>query len=407
MSQGDALATGDIIHTIEQMDELPIGSLICETNREQNSWLKMDDGRWAGQNGLTGRGPYDSTAFSVGGYNKVLNRAGGPPPIPDQETLRQFQWKFRENAIAGASENGVSMDACMKGLRLLGIDEPFPLGPGVKFKSLDNQLTFPAGLVVANALPQLAPSHANYTLFAWKPRLGWRAIVGRAGMARDVVVVQHPEVEETPEWWAEVGTEQSRDEVLQFKARAWRISTQIKSEQSWCGTLEHVIARVGVTHRSIREAQNGGFSPVDRVGQRDCAGLAEGSLLFYQDGQYLNQWAVYERDDTSDNLTRTRRIAGHRNEYGPALGHYHATMLLITTPTEGLAPRTVDGATAPQVLSLLPVGTVFAYGGQDRYIICRDRLCMTHRAGTIPNNGSHRPDVFRHAPVTIIEFQEQ
>ena len=224
------LVAGAFIGTYDQLDSLPVGAVICETGNERRAWEKNDDNMWRGIDLLEGVGPYEPSAFSLGRYNKVLSVPAGPHIEPPRETLMQFMWKFRENAISGAHENGVSIEACMKGLRLLGLEnEEFPLGPKVKFKVLDDRAEFPENTVIANAL-HTDPKHARFTLFVRKRRT-WHTLLGREGLGRDAVIMDYPGVVIPPAWWTEVGTDKSEEEIRQFKARAWRISLQIKSEQ--------------------------------------------------------------------------------------------------------------------------------------------------------------------------------
>ena len=402
-----ALEAGQPITTHEQMEELPVGSVICETGRQQNAWEKRDDGLWYGINGRNGSGPYTPPAFSMEGYNSVFSRPGEPPPPPPQETLLQFMWKFRENAISGAHENSVSMEATMKGMRLLGLDREWELGPGVRFKVLDNQLAIPDGVVIAN-VNHNDPKHQHYTLFA-RRRSQWHTLLGRSGLGRDGVVVEWPGVSETPAWWTEVGDEEAGQEVARFKARAWRIGQQIKSEQSWCGTYEHVIARVGVTRASVREALGaGGYDVGDRISQNHAAAMPEGTLFIYRSDTWTNHWAVYQRDNSADNMTRTRRIAGHKAENGSALGHYQSTMIVLSIPVEETTPWTIDQGHVQPMLELLPVGVVFTYSTA-QYIKCQDNRFTDWRRGTrgIPVTGMHYSHSFSGASIIINHFEEQ
>ena len=402
-----ALQSGDVIETFAQIDELPVGSVICEVSRPETAWRKEGDGLWHGIDSRAGNGPHTAEAFSMSGYNMVRERNGTPPPQPPPDTLMQFMWKFRENAISGARENSVSMDATMKGMRLLGLDIEWELGPGVPIKALDDNLPLPEGVVAANAaVPD--PKDNNYSLFVRKRR-SWSSILGRSGLGRDLVIVDYPGVEAPPAWWAEVGNEETAKQVAHFKARAWRIGNKIKSEQSWCGTYEHVIARVGVTARSIREAQadGGGYDVGDTVSQVHAAAMPEGTLFLYRSETWADHWAVYQRDNTSDNLTRTRRVAGHRNLSAPALGNYQSTMTILSLPIEGMTEWTVEQPHVPVILAAVPIGTVFTYSGT-RYIKCQNIHFTDYREGRgIPERGVHNSRAFSGDSIIINHFEEQ
>lgn len=400
-----SLLVGANVTRFEQMDELPIGSVICQSNNTGRAWEKRDDGQWWGIEDATGSGPHGPHAFTMG-TNLLIQKVADGTPAP-QETLRQFQWRFWENAVSGAHENGVSMDATLKGLRLIGLNrDDFPLGPSVRFKVLDDQTVWPEGAVIANA-HRLNPLDESFTLFVRKRR-SWASLLGKQGLGRDAVIMEYPGVESPPEWWTEVGDESSLAEVLQFKARAWRIGQQIKSEQSWCGTYEHVIARVGVSARSVREAAvSGGAVVGERVSQRDAARTPEGTLLFYRGEEWSDHWAVFRRENSQTNLCQTRRVAGHRNLNAPALGHYQTSMTVLSVPVGDDPAWVVDTEHVPQMLDILPSGTVFDYSGA-RYVICPDRL-ITQFAGSgfsVPARGMHRPYVFNAAQITLIRFEE-
>ncbi len=398
------LAVGDYITSYDQMDNLPAGSVIHQATNPDRTWEKNDDGMWQGIHDNSG--PYRSVDFSMGQYNRLTSIPATPRARPPADTLRRYQWRFFENAVSGAHENGVSMDATMKGLGLMGLRvEDFPLGPEVKFKVLDDRSAWPEGTVIANS-NRVNPKAESYTLFVRKRRT-WTTLLGRSGLTREAVVVQYPGVESPPEWWSEAADEESEQQIAQFKARAWRIGQRIKAEQSWCGTYEHVIARVGVTARSIREAQGHGFGVGDRVGQRDAANLPVGSLLAYRSDDWSDHWAIYQRDDTAVNMTRTVRIAGHRVENAPALGHYQPSMMVAAIPVGDDPAWVVDSPNTRVVLDILPVGTVFDYSGV-RYVIAGDHMMTQYRdGGPIPSNGVHNSSAFHGAQTTLIRFPEE
>jgi hypothetical protein len=381
-----ALAVGDLIYTYDQMDEMPVGTVICETNNEGRAWEKRDDGFW---HSTTGTGTHTPQSFSMDGYNKVLTTPGEAPPPPPPETLMQYQWKFRENAISGASENGVSMTATMEGLKMLGVSEPFPLGPGVKIKALDTDLGIPENTVAGKV--NCTPDHDRYTLWVWRSG-NWRPLFGRSGLDRDIVIVEMPGVTETPAWWTEVGNEETEQQVADFKAHAWRIGKRIKQSQSWCSTYEHVVARVGVTASSVRASTAGGFAVGETIGQRDASRLPVGSLLLYT--HELGSWAIYRREDPVDNMTRTRRMYGHRAENMPALGHYQALMTVLAMPVAPGGDPTIDADQVAPMMERLPIGAVVDYAGS-LYVRCLDRQYTSWRSGqTIPERGAHDASAF-------------
>ena len=389
-----ASAVGEPIVTYEQMNEMPVGTVICEANNEDRAWRKMEDGFWHGIEGTGGR--HSPSSFSMDGYNKVREWPGEAPPPPPPETLVQYQWKFRENALSGAHENGVSISATMEGLKMLGVSEPFPLGPGVRIKTLDVSLGLPENTVVGKAACN--PDHDRYSLWVWRTG-NWRALLGRSGLDRDVVIVEMPGVTETPSWWTEVGDEDSAQQIAEFKAKCWRIGSRIKSQQSWCATYESVIARVGVTARSITASAHSGFGVGEVVGQRNVARLPVNSLLLWTHA--LGSWAIYRRDDSMDNQTKTRRIFGHRAETTAPLSHYQAVMTVLAIPAVPSDEHaTIDAHMVPAMLEQLPIGTVINYSGS-LYVICRDRLLNTYLTGRqIPERGVHAPSAFRSATNT-------
>ncbi len=402
------LNVGDQIWSTAQMDNLPVGTVICERTRRQGRFRKMPTGDWEGIDDYAGRGTYSPSQFSMGGYNIVSQLPEGyaPPPPPPPPTLTQYMWKFRCNALSGAVENGVSIEATRKGLRLLAIPDEWEIGPGVVLHTHDQYTPIPNGTVVCNQ-SITDPDSEHYSLFMRAGSNRWHTLLGRAAHGRDLVVVQAPGVTETPAWWAAVGTEESRQEVAEFKARAWRIGQKIKSEQSWCGVYENVVARVGVNRDCLTAVKYQGLGIGDRVTPNAVAALPDNTLFLFRGSDDETRWAVYVRDDAATNLTRTRRLAGHRGNSERPLGNYATGMTIAALPDlTGTSQGWAIPEGSDEILTLMPPGTLMEYGGT-RYMKAHDGRFHAYRAGMgVPATGTYEPRVFNSYTVTITSFQE-
>ena len=237
----------------------------------------------------------------------------------------------------------------MKGMRLLGIPDEWPAGSGGEVQ--DPRRPHPPASDGDREL-QATPTRRSdrFALFVRKaPVLDDPAGSGRDGSGRG----DHgaPGTSETPpEWWTRgTATRSRRDEVRQFKAKAWRIGQQIKDEQSWCGTYEHV------------DCSGRGHGAVDPGGyrwwlRRSATGWASGMRLDSRSApcsctgrsDWTDHWAVYVRDDTPTTCAGLVRRRVTAAENAPALGNYQSSMLVLSTPVGGSTAYVVEQQAAPR-----------------------------------------------------------
>jgi hypothetical protein len=330
--------------------------------------------------------------------------------IHEQQTLRQFEWKFYMNAWSGTYEAGIGAGPTQEGLRRLGLDREWELGPGVIIRVPATPcLTLPTGTLIADTR-RSNPKDIGFTLFKQRGR-SWQHTLGVNSLGHDAVIMEYPGRTDPPEWWVENGTPDSAKEIAEFKAEAWRVCADIKAQQGWCTTFEAMMARVGVSAKCLDKVP-GAVRPGDTVSHRTVTALPHHSLLAYRSDQWPDHWAIYVRDDSCSNLTRTRRIAGHRNPGAPPLGNYQSSMVLIGEPYRGDATRwNVPSDRSAIVVGLLPIGTAFTFSGV-RYVVAQDGQIApppgsggTHQG--IPHRGVHPPSAFSGYSVTIESFQQQ
>jgi hypothetical protein len=403
----DVPPVGTLIETRQQMDALPIGSVLQERNGAR-FYIRALDGTWnqwtettfdqTTTYGIPATGPWNSDAFSMG-YNRVY-KIGASDLKVVPETLAQYQWRFRNNAISGAVENSIGMRHVTDALHRLGLtDEQFPLGPKVPI-TLNDEV--PDGTVVYVGSPDEPRTLGVFR----RDRGAWQWVFGHVDYTPNTMMVESmPGVETPPDWWTAPGEDNEEERIKKFKARAYQVGRRTQQAASWCGTYDNVMARVGVTAEAVRGIDATQIGDV--IPQGEVTRLPEGAILAWVDPENTTRWAVYRRDNNAQNTTRTERILGNRAEGGP-LNNWRAGARVVFLPD--LSDRwewQLRTNRAGHVLSTGPVGLFFLYSGSI-YVKARDGRIAPAPDLAVADRGRWTIEQsFNQVAIVVIGWKEQ
>jgi len=354
---------GEPIMTWEQVEALPTGARIHVRNSPQRFYIKQDDGTWQDWRGITCL----SQDFSYDGYNVLASMpVGGKATYP---TLRQWQWKWLDNAWMSAEQAGVQARTVETGMERLGLTwDMFPVGEGLVLRSRhalnrvpDGSLFFVGDLAAANG------NGNGYGLFV-KPRGGepvhlLGAQQGFVGLPLHVGQVPDGQV---ADWFVEQNHDVATTEAVnEFKARAWRVGWKIKQQHGWCASYETYMRQVGLDADATRLARSGGLAVGDRCNPEQAATLAVGTVLRWVSSNHPERWQWFIRDDTVVNAGRTRLLFGTATEHRS----YRTSMEVLAFGSGD--PADLDCPISRNEAAHLPPGSVVTINGTS-LIMCQD-----------------------------------
>lgn len=387
-----AIQPGEGITTFEQIEALPVGSVIAESHNERATYTRVGENVW--RSNLDGDTLYDDS-FSLSGYNVVVSvpEDWTPPPPP---TLHQFKWRFRDNALDGMHAHGVRTEVVMEGLRALDVADAaqFPPGVGLVIENPVDRDSLPEGTVILVGTPDVLDSFGVYLRqgHGWTKLVGERRYIGDHGPVR-VALVGGEEVHQ--DWIDAIG--EGTAEVDNFKAQAWLVCSKIARAQSWCSTFNSIMNRVGVNETCLDHMTHAGHAVGDEVNPEEAARLPVGTVLrrVREDGQ---TWYIRTADAT--NRARTRRVMawgegahGHFSPRMTVVAFPHGRRMLCHIPTEAF-PH-------------LPAGTKFTVVGNGTdWMTARDgRAVQYSRRMAVPARGTYQPSDFGDgAQFAVIEW---
>jgi len=397
VTQINRVQIGDRLHSFPEFHALPPGTTIGTRAGDRAPFTKGENGLWVSVNTYDRNGISPENNFSLG-YMRVLTYPDNYTPEPAvPPTLTQFKWQFRDYMFAAQEMHGVSFDAVNRAMRELEVtDDLFPLGVEMFIESSTERERLPEGTIIVSGNPQ---DVSRSGAFIREPSR-WRAL--GLGLLREprrgysAYVEAMPGSSAPPDWWTEIGSSADEDAVLAFKQRAYQVSMKVKSNQQWCSTLESCISRVGLTPEIMHIRNVGDVRVGDQVNPETARTLPVGTVLRWQSQDHQAtrvQWFV--RDDSAQNLARTRRVCGYRED-GLALVHYARRMevMAFPPPEGGWMHLSVDLVRA---LPSIAPGTVLAYRVEEpQYMVARDhRISGIYDVigganGQPPATGQHR-----------------
>lgn len=349
----------DPIRATDTLHRLPTGTVIADAT---NTWTKLADGRWQ-QVGNGSR--WRATDFSMAGVNTIRSFPSGMDTFDaPMETVERVKWKFRVGALANAQSHGVAIRQVEEALAAMGAGpSDLPLGRGVRISDQQTKDSLPEGSVMYSGTPA-QPS--GFAVFAKKGGQ-WVHVLGeQTWMDNEATIESVGRNRDRPEWLDREGDESDAQAIREFKAAAWRIGYQLKRSNSWCGTYEDIVHRLGVHESDLRAVRNAGMRADERITAEQAAALPVGSLLYWYHQDDSNRFALFERVAGATNQAGTRLVWTTED----SRDNYRRYMNIA-----GIADdqREVEWLVPSQPANLfenLPAGTVFTYrqGGAERYM---------------------------------------
>lgn len=365
------LAVGEGITDHAQMRALPVGTRIGPNARSVH--IKVDATTW--ENTSDGTFSHEDN-FALASYNKVQ----ALPEVESLMTLRQWQWRFLDHIWLSGEQAGTGERPMMEAQEQLGIpDDLFPTAPGMRVKSAHFQSLVPIGTTMQVGKPDAL---ARFAVFHKNQRQQWIRVLGDYTYFNGTPWTILDVPGDPDPWPNAAGTPEEQEQIMLFKARAWRIGWKQKIQHRWCSSYETYVAQVGLTPSVLTDAKHNGVAIGDRVGPEVAGMLPHGSVLRWVSSQHPERFAWFLRDDNVENQARTRLLFGS----GESGRNYASTMEVMWI---------ADGDTwqipmSHQQGEHLPVGTRLEIGGY-LYVKARNgRWSYTDAMrGAVPATGEY------------------
>lgn len=334
------LNVGDVPSSLEQIRELPVGSIIKYRSSTDARYERTNSNTWqrVGSSRI-----YSTESFSNCNRYEVAQIGGGEIV---QETVEMFMQRFRMHTLAAINSNGPG--GAYDATRVVrdAVPEALPY-PGLVVPDMD-LMEFPRGTLISTGRED---DYSRFGLFLrHSTATRWNLILGRAAMPYNpVTVVEVPNCRVRTEWIDE-------DERLlrEFKAKMWNVGWEQKVEHSWCNTYEQVMKAIGIDASSARPLTTQGGTIVTPEQARH---YAEGSVFAFITN-VEDRWAWTMRTPHADNRARTRRIMGSPGYSERHLGHFSDRMEVLY---DGGGRMAIQGNR--RMLDLAPEGTTMRYNG--------------------------------------------
>lgn len=301
--------------TSEDVVALPSGAVAIYT-RTGTVWTKQSNGFWHSDAGASSSP--ETMSRRAGGGHLTLHELPGPtpePPLPEVDTteetpavgitlltsLDEVKALFATVALGGQQINGVNYSTVANALEKIKIaPDRTPDGEGAPVCMADQRLI--------NRLPdhtllvtRTDPDDEKHSVFQKTPG-GLSLLMGSTDYDHYTLLRIMSRPDGVKVEWSGSESEPQYEAILKFKKSAWKVTRNVKSSTGWCGVLEDVVKRAGVT------ADIESMDSVPLTAEQ-IAELPEGTVLKYAAaGQ--SRSVLYVRDDSADNPAKTRRIGG-------------------------------------------------------------------------------------------------
>ena len=336
----------DLIH---HGDLLPLGTQIRIGHTTGARYEQVAPRTWA-ERGTGGA----MDAYYLNGPNWLSTSSPGPVEIP-LESVEAFRWRMRDSALGAAERSGIHISPIIDMCNAFGAGTPRFTEGGIVSSNVDVP-QLPDGAVLYTGHPD-APAHL--TVFEKKNGM-LRRILGTRDRAPG-----HPMTIYSLPGYAVPEPEVVADDdtLTRIALRVFRTGRAAQKVNGLCGVFNNCMTGVGITEEVLAKIGASTRGPGDVVDREGAALLPEGSLLWHpwRDGR---KFAVYIRDDSSRNASKTRRLFGFEDDGA----HTHGHMTVVQTPDEPMAWR-INGGMASQ----LPDGVTMRVNGSDRVLTQHNR----------------------------------
>ena len=263
------------------------------------------------------------------------------------ESVEQFRWRLRDAALGAAERSGIHIRPVIEMCSAFGATSPLFTVGGVVSSDADIR-TLPDGTVFYTGHPDIPQS---LSVFERKDGVTTMLMGGR-----DRTAGQPTTIYSIPEFRSPEISEVADDDTLtRIALRAYRVGKTYQKNNSWCSVFDNCLVGLGITDKIFTTIGATTKGPGDTLTKEQVARMAEGTILWWpwRSGQ---AFAVYIRDDSARNRSKTRRLHGWNDDGG----NTHDTMTVVQTPEEPMTWR-MNGVMAVH----LPDGVVLRLHGQN------------------------------------------
>jgi hypothetical protein len=240
------------------------------------------------------------------------------PPVSASE----FRWRLRDAALAAADRSGIDHAPVADMLSQFGASAPMLQVGGVVSNRLDIE-ALPVGSVVYSGHPSTPEVLSVWTRHEDQLRHTYGPDRQREN-GQPVTIFSMPDP-------PQLLSEPVADPVTLAKiaVRAWRLGRIFQRKYSWCSVFDQTLLTLGINDAAVAPAGESVRGPGDTLDRAQTAMLPEGSLLWWS-FRSRTGFAVYQRDDSARNKSRTRRVFGWEDNGE----HSHDRMTVVQTPAE-------------------------------------------------------------------------
>lgn len=329
----------DLIHL---SDLLPLGSVVRMGSTRGPAYEQVAPRLWAEDSGsLIAMDAYHLSSPAW------LHRTEGESVDIPLESVEAFCWRLRDTALGAAERHGIGIRPVVEMVQAFGAGTPLFTEGGVISNRVDLD-RMPDGSVLYTGHPDRPKTMGVFEVKDSRLTL----VMGQ----RDRQTGQPMTIYSLPAYTPSAPEVADDETLTQIALRAYRVGKTYQKNNSWCSVFDNCMASLGINDRMLSAIGAITYGPGDTLDRDQVARLPEGSILWWpwRSGQ---AFAVYVRDDSARNRSRTRRLHGYDDDGA----HTHGHMIVVQTPDEPMAWR-INGSLARH----LPDGVTLRVNGVEQ-----------------------------------------